>query len=376
MLLGTVLCHEATAQLRVRPTVDVLRVYGGSYGWGIPVGLRASYPQAWLRGRVDTWTAEHIGRYNAEGQFRRPQAPGLYAHLRATHEVTYRRPFFGFGADAPESGRVLTRVARQEAWLRVGVNHSNGRGVHLFGSIRHLTSPDVALVPDGSALLPRDSTLLADTEGVTGVTYGLRLRRDGTDARVRPTRGVLVDVQAERFSGIGGTTDQYVRGAAHLYGYIGLGSDATLALRGIIVLTDPRRDQDVSYLLLPKLDNRYLPGTSRQRLTDRDLLALSAEARAPSFALPLTPFEAQLVVNVSVGQVYGSLQHQFRPRIGNDTAGDGLPLRLLTGVGARIYAAGRDDLFVSAMIGTGTASLSLGKVLFENDTRQSREVWR
>jgi hypothetical protein len=369
------LSGEASAQIRARPTVDVLRIWGGSYGWGVPVGVRIEAPGGRTAGRIDTWTAEHIGRYTAEARFRRPQAPGLYAHASGLHEITYRRPFFGFGADAPEDGRVLTRLVRQEGWLRVGVNHPTGRGVHVFGAIRHLSSPRI--VEDEGAVLPAaDRALLDDTDGVTGVVYGLRLRRDGRDALVRPTRGILVDVQAERFVGVGGTTDQYLRGAAHVYGYVPLGRDATLALRAIAVVTDPRRDEEISYLLLPKLDNRYVVGTSRQRLIDHDLLVVSAELRSPSFRLPLLPFDGQLAANGSLGQVYHSLEHQFRLRVGSDAEGDGLALRPFAGIGGRLYPAGRDDLFVSGMIGTGTATFSIGKVLFENDTREGREVWR
>ncbi len=273
--------------------------------------------------RLDLYPAQHLGRYRLRTELGDVREPGWYGNLLLRHEVTRRRPFFGFGADAPEDGRVTTRVVRQETWLRVGRNAPSGIGVHVFGGIRHLNRPRIVEVEgdDPAMLAPADQALLDRTRGVTGLTVGLRLQRDTRDANERPTRGYLVDAQVEEFVGVGGTDDVYGRAAVSLYGYVPLGRDATLALRAIAVTTVAQHDGELSYLLLPQLDNRYIAGTSRQRFVDNDVLALTAEARSPSYALPLLPFDLQFTAQASLAQVYNAIEDQFSFRVGSDTDG-------------------------------------------------------
>jgi hypothetical protein len=261
-------------------------------------------------------------------------------------------------------------------WLRTGNNASTGRGLHLYGALRHLTSPSIVLEDESAELRPEDRFMLDNTGGVTGVVAGIRLRTDTRDAHRRTTRGVLLDLQVERFRGVGGTTEQYVRAAASAYGYVPLGRSATVALRAIAVVTGAGNEEPVSYLLLPALDNRYIAGTSRERLVDSDLLAFTAEVRGPTVALPLVRYDFQPVAQASLGQVYSGLGRQFSLAVGSDVDDRRLPLRPFGGVGARIYPRGDDALFLSGYLGTGTATLSIGKVMFENDTRREREPWR
>ncbi len=360
----------------MRPTLDVLRVWGGSYGWGLPLGLRVRDQEREFVSRLDLYPAQHLGRYRLRTELGDVRAPGWYGNLLLRHEVTRRRPFFGFGADAPEQGRVLTRVVRQESWLRVGRNAPSGIGVHVFGGLRHINRPRVVDDDTTAMLALRDQVILDDTRGVTGLTVGLRLQRDTRNANERPTKGYLVDAQIEEFVGVGGTDDLYGRGAISLYGYVPLMRDATIALRAIAVTTIAQHDGELSYLLLPQLDNRYIAGTSRQRFVDNDVLALTMEARAPSFALPLAPFDVQFTAQASLAQVYNAIEDQFSFRVGSDTDGRRLPLRAFGGIGARVYNAGQDNLFVGGYLGTGTVTLSIGTVRFENDNRRLRELWR
>ena len=362
----------------MRPAIDFLRIWGGSYGWGLPVGLRVRDDERAFISRLDVYPAQHLGRYRLRTELGDVRDPGWYGNLQLRHEVTRRRPFFGFGADAPEDARVTTRVVRQETWLRIGRNAPSGIGTHVYGGIRHINRPRIVEVEGDSAamLAPRDQAVLDRTRGVTGLTVGLRLRRDTRNANERPTRGYLVDAQVEEFVGVGGTDDRYGRGAVSVYGYVPLFSDATIALRAIAVTTIAQHDGELSYLLLPQLDNRYIAGTSRQRFVDNDVLALTVEARSPSFEIPLAPFEAQFTAQASLAQVYNAIEDQFSLRVGSDTDGRRLPLRAFGGIGARVYNAGQDNLFVGGYIGRGTVSLSIGTVQFERDTRRLRELWR
>ncbi len=387
LVLGFASVPSSSAQVTVRPSLDVLRIWGGSYGWGIPVGLRVRDDEREFISRLDVYPAQHLGRYRLRSELGDVREPGWYGNLLLRHEVTRRRPFFGFGADAPEGARVTTRVVRQETWLRVGRNAPSGIGVHVFGGIRHLNRPrQIEVDGDEEAMLaPDDQDVLDRTRGVTGLTVGLRLQRDTRSANERPTRGYLVDAQVEEFVGVGGTDDLYGRGAVSLYGYVPLGRDATLALRAIAVTTIAQHDGELSYLLLPQLDNRYIAGTSRQRFVDNDVLALTAEVRSPSFALPAPPlglpapqFDFQLTAQASLAQVYHAIEDQFALRVGSNVGGDDdrLPLRLFGGIGARIYHTGQDNLFIAGYLGTGTVTLSIGTVNFENDSRRLRELWR
>lgn len=380
LALGFASASPSAAQVTVRPTLDVLRIWGGSYGWGLPVGLRVRDDEREFISRLDVYPAQHRGRYRLRTELGDVREPGWYGNLLLQHEVTRRRPFFGLGADAPEDGRVLTRVVRQETWLRVGRNVLRGVGVHGYGGLRHLNRPRIVDEEENpeDMLLPRDQAVLDDTRGVTGITAGLRLIRDTRDANERPTRGYFVDAQVEEFVGVGGTDDRYGRLAVSAYGYLPLGRDATLAMRTIAVTTRPNSKGDLSYLLLPQLSNHYIAGTSRQRFVDNDVLALTVEARSPSYLVPMLPFDLQFTAQASLAQVYNAIEDQFTFRVGSDVGseGDRLPLRAFGGIGARLYHAGEDNLFVAGYLGTGTVTLSIGTVNFENDSRRLRELWR
>jgi outer membrane protein assembly factor BamA len=264
----------------------------GGLAPGAGIALGAGYRQSlpWADAQSDVFASYSLRGYRrVQGYVTVPKLGGAPLELRTgvRYRDLPRERFYGLGQSAAQTDRtsfwlrdVDYTVALATQWprgLRAGVetgylNHSLSSGTYrrapsLEQRFSGVNAPGLLAAPD----------FLHTT---------LFLELDSTDAPAYPREGGHYRVALGRFNdlGVDGFSFNRFQGAA-LHHFPFFNQRRVIALRGLIVLSDPDSGSEVPFYLMPTLGGSSdLRGYDLARFRDRNAVLMGAEYRWEVFA--------------------------------------------------------------------------------------------
>lgn len=374
-------------------------VWSRTAGFGIGVGYKvAPLPLVGGQLRLMARPNQHMGRYAATYFTSDPYRSPFYGAVNVFYETVGRQWYYGVGPGTAEASVVAVEREQREVEVRLGATFLEHR-LFVQPLVRYARHEVDGFRPwrgsfEALDTRSRRNLLFAAGDTASGVVgasavqegfwYGLAAGLDTRDARARPTRGVLVQASAQRYTPQGGSDVRLDRFYESVHAFVPLGrlvpfgpGGQTLGLRVVAEHARNRGDVPIPFYLMPSLDGRHQPGLAQDRYFGNDLLAVSLEYRLPVFAaFGLVGMDG--LVSVHLGGVYDDLFAQFDPAVsfeapalpGGTVGAPSYALRPSLGLGARIVSLYADSVFLEGTLGLSAEGLATAGFGFVLDMRE------
>ncbi len=250
-----------------------------TFGWGVAIGAAYIYQPLQDQTNAPPWITGIGGFYSANGSW------GIGAgHKMNLGEDRWRLlfgggyadlnyEFFGIGSEAGNAGRSVALNQRVGGGKVEVLRQVTG---DWYAGVRYLAGNSRTRLDSGITNIPSAMNLNADELSANIAALGLHVQRDSRDSQFYPTRGSLLDVEAQFFDNAFGSDFTFQAYEVRYNKYVSLATNHVVALRGFGRFTSGR----VPFFALCSFgtggDLRgYTPG----RYRDKMMLAAQAEYR-------------------------------------------------------------------------------------------------
>ena len=376
---------EVRPGLSFSPKIYAPILYLPSSGFGIGLGVEVkNLGFAGSSLLIQAIPTQRTGQYGAWFQTRSPYTPGPSLLVGGYYETTSRLLYYGVGPSTSYDNEVGIEKELLEGEVRAsyGIFPSARLRVQAHARYQDHDLHDARDLKGGSLgrLDARSAARLDGTfaQDARAVAFGADVIYDSRTNLFNPQRGVTLQLglaQTEPADGDwGGFRRLYA--SANVFHPILFG-DARLAGRALFI--DTNAGEDVPYVLLPVLDSRLVPGSSRYRFAANDLLLLTGEVAYPLLDL-LGAVAVDGVVSAVLYNAYDDVFKQFTPSVSFaktlDGARDNTPLRPAAGLGFRFYSYALETLFLDVTLGLSPERLDVGSITLVTDLRLPRALMR
>ena len=370
--------HEFDTSFKIYPSPIWSRTAGFSAGVGFEMDNLLMPGGRFL---ATVKPGQHLGRYTATYFAKDAFLDPLYGLANVYFETTGHQWFYGLGPASSPDNKVAVEKQMLEAEVRLGVQPF-GRRLQIQPMIKYIHHRSVRfedwdegavdrLDPESRENLLFSTGVGGAPETQEGIAYGAMAGIDLRDRAVRPRRGILLQVTAQRFDFSSPAGLAYDQVGIYGYGFVPVRS-GTLGLRAVTLLTDQRSAVTIPFYLLPSLHGRILPGYSWDRFFGPDLFAMTLEYQLPLFNI-FDVAALDWLFSVGAGNVYDDLFDQFdadltfEDRI--ERGASSIPLRPSISTGFDFFTFDRRGFDVRVLLGWGTEGIRLVKFEFIHDLR-------
>ena len=376
--------------LNVRPRLAPSALYSSNLGIGFGAGVAVDNV-GWRGTELGADVRVQHRALGAGATFATadPYAARVFGLVSASATTTSRRLFFGVG---PFSGARALALPHNEvdAEIRAGVYPLGSTALLVQPGVRFLLDRSGEVRGDSPASLGQlDAASRAAVEPVigetrTGLSAGVDLTADFRDWPAYPRSGVVVSAEARRFFGLDARALRFTRTAVQSTAYTPI-YGRTVLFGSVVGVVTRQGDADgdgaadpIPYYYLPTLDERAAVAYRQDRLTGRDLFALSAGVRAPLYDF-LGVYGIDAVVVGYLGNVYDDIFEQFSPAVtfGRETAaGRRAALRPALGLGLGVVNLDKERVVLGALVGIGAGGITVASLQIAYNLRDSRPLFR
>ncbi len=380
-------------QIRVRPRLSPSALYSSNRGFGIGGGVAADN-LGWRgsRSAVDLRVQQHFLGAGVSVATSDPYDRIVYGIVSAEASTTDRRQFYGVGPFV--SGSLPLQFVHSDFSVDARA------GVYPFGTTALLVQPGVRYVVDRTSSLRDDSPAglgdltpesRASVEPVLdvvrrGVSAGVEVAVDFRDWPGYPHSGSLVAVEARRFGALDDSDLRFNRYSLQTVSYVPIrGRTALIASVTGIVTRQDDRDGDgtpdpLPYYYLPTLDDRVAVAYKQDRLTARDVFAVSLGVRVPIRDF-IGVYGIDALVVGYLGNAYDDVVDQFSPRVSfsqnsRPDADGRAPLLPALGLGLGVVNLDKERVVLGALVGVGAGGITLATLRVAYNLRDSRPLFR
>lgn len=332
--------------------------------------------------RATAKPGQHMGRYALTYALGNPYDDLIYLVPDLYYETAGRHWYYGMHTTSSKDDEVAVEKEMVKAELRLGIQPFRGMlrlqpsaayiRHHVHGYESFASGAVQRLDPLSQQYLFYAAGETADApEYQEGLAIGISGALDFRDHAARPRRGLLLQASAHRSEFRAAPNIAFDRFEASAYGYIPL-RDHTLAVRVVAMNVNHKSKAIIPFYMHPTLDDRLLPGYSRNRFYGNDLLALTAEYGLTLFQV--SGFAAMdALLSAGVGNVYFDMFREFEPVISLDEdpgAGPRYPLRPSVAAGFNLQGYDTDGWSMRVLLGWGVEGVRLVRFAFVHDIRR------
>ncbi len=372
--------HQVETSFLFYPAPIWSRTTGFSAGAGYEIE-NFPIPNSSLQATVKP--GQHMGRYALTYALGSPYDDLIYLVPDLYYETTGRHWYYGMHTTSSRDDEVAVEKEMVKAELRLGIQPFGGmlRLQPSAAYVRHHVHGYETFSPGAvQRLSPLSQLYLFYAAGETsdapryqeGLTVGLSGALDFRDRPARPRRGLLLEASAHRSEFRATPNIAFDRFEAYAYGYIPV-RDNTFAVRVVAMNVNHKSKAPIPFYMHPTLDDRLLPGYSRNRFYGNDLLALTAEYGVTLFQM--VGFAAMdALLSAGVGNVYLDMFREFEPAISFDEdpgAGPRYPLRPSVAAGFNLQGYDTDGWSMRVLLGWGVEGVRLVRFAFVHDMRRA-----
>lgn len=382
-----------TGQIQFRPRLAPSALYSSNRGFGLGGGVAADN-LGWRgsRSTLDLRVQQHFLGAGVSVATSDLYARPVYGLLSAEASTTNRRQFYGVGPFV--SGSRPLQLVHSDLSVDARV------GVYPFGNTALLVQPGVRYVVDRTSsvrdgspaglgdLTPESRAAVEPVVDAVrrGVSAGVEVAVDFRDWPAYPRSGSLVAVEARRFAALDASDLRFNRYSLQSVHYLTLRGRTALigSVTGIVTRQDDG-DGDgtpdpLPYYYLPTLDDRVAVAYKQDRLTARDVFAVSLGVRVPVRDF-IGVYGIDALVVGYLGNAYDDVVNQFSPRVSfsqdsrPDDAGRA-PLLPALGLGLGVVNLDKERVVLGALVGVGAGGITLATLRVAYNLRDSRPLFR
>ena len=250
-----------------------------TFGWGIGLGAGYIYQPLSEQSNAPPWITGMGGFYTQNeswgigGAHKMNFGDDRWRLLTGGGYADLRYDFYGIGSDAGNAGRSVALNQRAGGGLFELLHQVTG---HWYAGLRYMLANSQTRLDSASTNVPPSLALDPDELSANIAALGLHLQRDSRDSQFYPTRGSLLDFQAQFFDDAFGSDFIFQAYELSYNQYFSLATNHVLALRGYGRATSGRVPFFALCSFGAKGDLRgYTPG----RYRDKVMFAVQSEYR-------------------------------------------------------------------------------------------------